>query len=52
MSLSVDTPQRLVEWFFYSHPSASRRVRLAEDWKTRSSQVAVGNMNEKPNTVD
>ena len=50
MSLSVDTPKRLVEWFFYSHPSASRRVRLAEDWKTRSSQVAIGNMNERPNT--
>lgn len=38
LSLAVDTPSRLVELFFYSHPSSSRRVRLAEDWKrTRSS---------------
>jgi STE24 endopeptidase len=47
MSLSVDTPQRLVEWFFYSHPCASRRVRLAEEWKTRSSQLVIESQNEK-----
>jgi len=41
MSLSVDTPNSLVEWFFYSHPSASRRIGLAEDWKKRSS-AAIG----------
>ncbi len=33
LSLAVDTPNRLVELFFYTHPSSSRRVRLAEDWK-------------------
>lgn len=38
LSLAVDKPNRLVELFFYSHPSSSRRVQLAEDWKrTRSS---------------
>jgi STE24 endopeptidase len=33
LSLAVDTPNRLVELFFYTHPASSRRVRLAEDWK-------------------
>ncbi len=33
LSLAVDKPNRLVELFFYTHPSSSRRVRLAEDWK-------------------
>ncbi len=38
LSLAVDKPNRLVELFFYSHPSSSRRVQLAEDWKrTRSN---------------
>lgn len=37
LSLAVDTPNRLVELFFYTHPSSSRRVRLAEDWKKRNS---------------
>lgn len=36
-SLGVDTPNRLVELFFYTHPSSSERVRLAEDWKKRAS---------------
>ena len=40
MSLSVDTPNRVVELFFYTHPSASRRIKLTEDWKkTRSNQT-------------
>jgi STE24 endopeptidase len=33
MSLSVDTPSRFIELFFYTHPSSSRRVKLAEEWK-------------------
>lgn len=33
LSLAVDRPNRLVELFFYTHPSSSRRVELAEDWK-------------------
>ncbi|MGD0176141.1 MAG: M48 family metallopeptidase [Candidatus Bathyarchaeia archaeon] len=33
LSLAVDKPNRLVELFFYSHPSSARRVQLAEDWK-------------------
>ncbi len=33
LSLAVDRPNRLVELFFYTHPSSSRRVQLAEDWK-------------------
>ncbi len=37
-SLGVDTPNRLVELFFYTHPSSSERVRLAEDWKKRASR--------------
>jgi STE24 endopeptidase len=34
LSLSVDRPSRLVELLFYTHPPASKRVKLAEDWKT------------------
>ncbi len=37
MSLAVDKPNRLVEFFFYSHPAPARRVRLAEDWKRARS---------------
>lgn len=33
LSLSVDSPSRLVELFFYTHPPSSKRVRLAEEWK-------------------
>jgi STE24 endopeptidase len=32
LSLGVDSPNRLVELFFYTHPPSSRRIRLAEDW--------------------
>ncbi len=35
LGLAVDTPNRLVELFFYTHPSSSRRVRLAEDWRQK-----------------
>ena len=35
LSLAVDKPNRLVELFFYTHPSSSRRIQLAEDWKKR-----------------
>ncbi len=38
MNLSDDTPHWLVELFFYTHPPASKRVRLAEEWKTRASR--------------
>jgi STE24 endopeptidase len=34
LSLSVDRPSRLVELLFYTHPPASRRIKLAEDWKS------------------
>jgi len=38
LSLSVDSPTRLVELLFYTHPSSSERVRLAEEWeKTKSA---------------
>jgi STE24 endopeptidase len=33
LSLSVDTPNSLVEFLFYTHPSSSKRIRLAEEWK-------------------
>jgi STE24 endopeptidase len=33
LNLSVDSPSRLVELLFYTHPPSSKRVRLAEDWK-------------------
>ena len=33
LSLSVDSPNRLVELLFYTHPPSSKRVRLAEEWK-------------------
>ncbi len=33
LSLSVDSPSRLVELLFYTHPPSSKRVRLAEEWK-------------------
>lgn len=37
LSLAVDKPSRLVEIFFYTHPSSSKRVQLAEDWKTNQN---------------
>jgi len=40
LSLGVDSPNRLVEVIFYSHPSSSRRVRLAEDWKKLHGDTA------------
>ncbi|HUK50178.1 MAG TPA: M48 family metallopeptidase [Terriglobales bacterium] len=33
LSLSVDTPSRIVELFFYTHPPSSKRIELAEQWK-------------------
>jgi STE24 endopeptidase len=33
LSLSVDSPSRLVELIFYTHPPSSKRVQLAENWK-------------------
>jgi Zn-dependent protease with chaperone function len=33
LSLAVDSPSRLVELLFYTHPPSSERVRLAEEWK-------------------
>lgn len=35
LSLAVDKPNRLVELFFYTHPSSARREQLAEDWKKK-----------------
>ena len=37
LSLSVDSPTRLVELLFYTHPSSAERVRLAEEWKKTKS---------------
>ena len=36
LSLAVDKPNRLVEVFFYTHPPASKRIKLAEEWNKRS----------------
>jgi STE24 endopeptidase len=33
LSLAVEKPNRLVELFFYTHPSSAARVQLAEDWR-------------------
>jgi STE24 endopeptidase len=44
LSLAVDTPNRLVELFFYSHPSSSRRVRLAEDWRKKRTAPSTGSV--------
>jgi STE24 endopeptidase len=35
LSLAVDSPSKAVEFFFYTHPSSSKRIRLAEDWKNK-----------------
>jgi STE24 endopeptidase len=38
LSLAVDKPNPAIEFFFYTHPSSSTRIKLAEDWKrTRPS---------------
>jgi len=37
LALAVDKPNHLVEVLFYTHPSSSRRVELAEEWKNRSN---------------
>lgn len=37
LSLSVDSPSRLVELIFYTHPPSSKRVQLAENWKKTKS---------------
>ena len=37
LSLSVDSPSRLVELLFYTHPPSSKRVQLAENWKNAKS---------------
>jgi STE24 endopeptidase len=33
LSLSVDTPNKLVEYLFYTHPPSSKRIQLAERWR-------------------
>ena len=33
LSLAVDKPNRLVELVFYTHPSPSKRVQMADGWK-------------------
>jgi STE24 endopeptidase len=33
MALGDDNPHPLVEFFFFSHPSAKKRIKMAEDWK-------------------
>jgi STE24 endopeptidase len=32
-NLAERTPSKWVEWFFHSHPSISRRLAAAEDWR-------------------
>jgi len=34
LSLSVDTPNKLVEYLFYTHPPSFKRIKLAEQWDT------------------
>lgn len=41
MSLAVDKPAPWVEFFFYTHPSSARRIRLAEEWKKLRLRSAV-----------
>jgi STE24 endopeptidase len=33
LSLAVDKPNRLVEFVFYTHPSPSKRVQMADGWR-------------------
>jgi Zn-dependent protease with chaperone function len=33
----VDKPNRLVEVFFYTHPPASKRIKLAEEWTKQTA---------------
>jgi STE24 endopeptidase len=33
LSLGVDTPKKIVELLFYTHPPSSKRIKLAEQWK-------------------
>jgi len=35
LALGVDNPHRLVEILFYTHPPASKRIKLAEEWTKR-----------------
>jgi STE24 endopeptidase len=37
LSLAVDKPNRLVEVFFYTHPPASKRIKLAEEWTKQTA---------------
>ena len=37
LSLAVDKPNRLVEVFFYTHPPASKRIKLAEEWAKQTA---------------
>jgi STE24 endopeptidase len=36
-NLAERTPSKWVEWFFHSHPSISRRLAAAEDWRRAQS---------------
>jgi len=38
LSLSVDTPNKLVEYLFYTHPPSSTRIKLAEQWATKNAE--------------
>jgi len=35
LALGVDNPNRLIEILFYTHPPASKRIKLAEEWTKR-----------------
>ena len=35
LALGVDNPHRLIEILFYTHPPASKRIKLAEEWTKR-----------------
>ena len=38
LSLSVDTPNKLVEYLFYTHPPSSQRIKLAEQWNMTNAE--------------
>jgi STE24 endopeptidase len=40
LSLGVDTPKKIVELLFYTHPPSSKRIKLAEQWKKPEANVS------------
>jgi STE24 endopeptidase len=48
LSLSVDTPNSLVELLFYTHPPSSKRIKLAEDWKKTKTPASAQTNFQRP----